>query len=180
MVVLANMVGIVLSIESSRIREAQLTAPWNTGQPIFNRRAGTRRSRAVLLLPSQQDRQQMLVFASSGLPKDQFDSLRSTTQKISKCIARLMTTSAYIDGNLYKCHHALCPFFRSCGKQIFPAIHFIPMKIWDSLDAFLATGQIDTAVIELIAKSSPTLAGFFAYQHTIECDEQKQNVSFII
>jgi hypothetical protein len=177
---LANTPGIVLSIESNKIREANLTMPWNTGQPTFNQRAGTRRSRAVLFLPKQQDRQQMLVFATSGLLKDQFDTLCNTTLQISKCIGRLMTTSAYIDGDLYKCHHALCPFFRSCGKQIFPAIHFAPKAIWDSLDDFLVTGNIDTTVIELIASSSPTLAGFFAYLYTIECDEQKQNVSVVI
>jgi hypothetical protein len=166
----------VLSIESSKIRDAQLTAPWSTEPPIFNQRAGTRRGRAVLLLPKLPDRERMRTFARSAITASDFNLLLEATRNQSECIASLLQFSADSQDDTFKCHPTLAPFFRSCGKDIFPAIQLIPTSVWSDIDRFLDNGDLDVSMMENIATNSPTLAALFAYSHTIYQQHEKENV----
>lgn len=49
----------------------------------------------------------------------------------------LMKNSAIIANGRYKCEPILHPFFRSCRKDITPAISFLPKRLWTAVDRYL-------------------------------------------
>jgi hypothetical protein len=118
----------------------------------------------------------MQLFANSTIEAQDFQALYQSLKPMCECIAQLMKYSACKVGQTYACHSALQQFFRSCAKQIFPALHFLPKCIWKEVEQLLEAGRLQVSIMESIAVNSPTLAGFFAYMHTITSPEQKSNV----
>lgn len=177
MVIMELTKGIVLSIETQRIKDAALTCPWTVGPPVFNKRAGNRKDRAILTLVSAADRNHLSDFCHEGLPDEDFQLLLTKVSAACGPIGELLKLSSYSEEEKRYCHQSLVPFFRSCCKQIFPAIHFLPKLIWVSVQQIIDAKTIDLAEITTIARDAPLFAGFLAYFHVANSASQQENVS---
>lgn len=153
--------GIVLSIESRRILDAKLTTPWKGSSTVT--RATSRGSRAVLPISKKEDRERLHQHSHGGIGAAGFAILERAIHDICPPISALMTVSAQLVDDKYRCHPALVSFFRSCAKYIFPAIHLMPKSIWNAMDSFISTRTLSTTTKEAIALHSPMLTGLLAY-----------------
>lgn len=169
-------VGIVLSIESKKIRAANFQHVWSS-QVRSKIRAGTRKSRAVLPSLKKEDREELRTYAYDGIPSSQFASFQSRIEKICDPIGTLiLVSSVQTVGNLTICDKLLVPFFASCAKLIFPAIHLIPVCLWATMERFIAENQIDKDTMEVITKQAPLLSSLFQYRLTIQCEHASRIV----
>jgi len=129
--------GIVMSIESRRIRDAKLTQPW-ISETNFNRQS-TRKNRNVLELNAAEKKLIDLYTSQNGVPINDLNNLRSEYRR--NPVVELMIASATIINGHYRCDKILKPFFRSSRKDIMPAISFMPKVLWPLIEGYL-DGQI--------------------------------------
>ena len=129
-----------------------------------------------MAITKRDDRERLQKFAYSTIDAAEFELLYQAVYMKCKCIAELMKYCAYRTESDIACHAALHLFFKSCTKQIFPAIHFLPKCVWKDIELLLETRSLDVSIMESVVANSPALAGFFAYQHTITTSEQRENV----
>lgn len=169
--------GIVLSIESDRIKAENLQTPWKAEGHI-RQRATERAERSILYLPDKADRLLLHTYARKGLQKEEYDRLLDILRSRVKAIVSLLQVSSITDDSaLIRCHPTLVPFFSSCSKSIFPALHFIPPSVWPVLEVFLETRMLPLDSINLLSVHSPMLAGFFSFYHQ-QSTAQKESLVF--
>jgi hypothetical protein len=176
--VLSNL-GIVLSIESERIKAEQLKTPWKAEDSIRQKATtpSPREERSIIYIPEKLDRLLLYTFAHKGLVKDEFDAMLVYLRNTEQAIANLLDASCIkSDPVLVRCDSTLIPFFSSCSKSIFPAIHFIPRAIWPELDLFLETKTLPLTSIKLFTNNSPLLAGFFSFYHQQSTSQKESSV----
>jgi hypothetical protein len=125
--------GIVMSIESKRIRDAKLTQPW-VSHTNFNRQT-TRKQRNLLELSPAEKKLIELYISDNGVPINDLNMLRNGYRR--NPIVELMVSSATIANGNYICDNILKPFFRSCRKDIMPAISFLPKVLWTAVSGYL-------------------------------------------
>lgn len=125
--------GIVMSIESKRIRDAKLTQPW-ISHTNFNRQT-TRKNRNVLELSVEEKKLIDLYTSQNGVPINNLNMLRDEYRR--NPVVELMVKSATIVNGNYICNKILKPFFRSCRKDIMPAISFLPKVLWTAVAGYL-------------------------------------------
>ena len=139
--------GIVLSIESWRIRERNFTAPWRETTPS-KQRATTRKDRNCWYLPESatwKPRKLLRQFAlrDGGLTRSEITQL---IQKHPGPFSVLLNRIAYPvikDGlEVFMCPAVLQPFFHSASKPISPAIGVIPKVLWEPTAMFLSTRRL--------------------------------------
>ena len=133
--------GIVMSIESKRIREANLSQPWISGFTSlltsgtnFNRQS-TRKSRNILDLKKDEKILFDLYTSQEGVPVEDLNKFSNEYRR--NPVVVLMKKSATIENGRYKCEYSLKSFFRSCRKDITPAISFLPKCLWTAVDGYL-------------------------------------------
>jgi hypothetical protein len=125
--------GIVMSIESRRVRDAKLSNPWITETNFC--RQSTRKDRNVLELTNEEKILFDQYTSLSGIQAEVLHKFHTGYKR--NPIIELMVTSAQTTNGLSKCNEILKPFFRSCRKNIVPAISFLPKSLWNAVDLFL-------------------------------------------
>jgi hypothetical protein len=136
-------VGIVLSIQSRRIEAEGLKTPWKSTH-VSRQRITTRESRAVIYLPEKNDRLHFAQYHRHGLHASDFYSLKKCVTKACVVVAELMDVTAIVRDEFYTCPPLLVPFFSSCTKSIFPALHFMPPSVWNTSRQFLVHKTLST------------------------------------
>jgi hypothetical protein len=169
--------GIVLSIETRKILQANLTTPWKSLDHAVEQ-ITTRKQRAVLPLNRECKSEIKLLsdFCGAGLSQVLFLDLKHRIQEINMSICNLLSSSTQQDGETFKCHPALKSFFLSCSKQIFPAAQFIPPKVYDVISRFLLTTALEHDDMAFVATHAPNLAKFLAYYYTVQDTERAEFV----
>lgn len=124
--------GIVMSIESKRIKDAKLSQPWIT-ETNFCRKS-TRKERNVLQLTTE-EKKLFDQYTSAGIST--VELLKFYSEYPRNPIIELMVISANTTNGLSQCTEILKPFFRSCRKNIMPATSFLPKSLWNAVDLFL-------------------------------------------
>lgn len=170
-------IGVVLSIESKKIRAANFQHTWSS-QVKSKIRAGTRNSRAVLSDLKKEDRESIRAYAYDGIPSSEFGAFQSRIEQLCDPIGTLiLVSSVQAVGNLTICNKLLVPFFASCAKEIFPAIHLIPVSLWSTMERFVADNDIDKDTMEFVTKHSPLLSNLFQYWLSLNCEHGKRIVT---
>ena len=139
--------GIVLSIESWRIKERNFTAPWRETTPSMQR-ATTRKDQNFWHLPESATWKRRQLLRQFAL-RDGGLTLSEVTQLITKHpgpFSELINRTAYpVNKNgltFYMCLPVLQPFFHSASKEISPAIGVIPKALWEATTVFLSTSRL--------------------------------------
>lgn len=149
-----------MSVESHRIRNAQLSSPSIHPEPIQGR-TSTRASRAVLYLPSKHLRSLLSDYSQCGIDEEDFDDLYRKVVQRRPSIGKLMTLSSQKQGDIRSAHPKLKRFFHSCSKAIFPAICLIPKTVWGEVESVIISGNVAPESIRKIGLESPILSQFF-------------------
>lgn len=76
-----------------------------------------------------------LYTSQEGVPVTDFNKF--CNEYLRNPVVDLMKKSAIIENGRYKCDKTLKPFFRSCRKDITPAISFLPKCLWTAVDGYL-------------------------------------------
>lgn len=171
-------VGIVLSIETWRIEEANLQAPWKSKEPPLSQRASTRTSRSVIPFKNNEDRKQMYEYShSDGIQEMDYKKLIRVVKALCLSIGSLLESTSVFVNKCFKPHASLKPFFQSCSKLIFPAIHFVPKCLWDEIESLIKSKTLSVEIMESVARQSPilsnTLGFYFASNSTKDRDMVK-------
>lgn len=182
----ANVSGIVLSVKSKRIIEANLKHPWLDEHSIAHR-ATTRPLRAVIPL-SATARKLMHAYSHDGASKEDYKALLTYVKEVSRDVWQLMVHSTPMSTTLpnlptpltrpIKCHPSLKSFFSGCSKPIFPAAHFLPPPCWSAVEEFVEHYGIPTSdMLTSFATHAPQLYQMLSYYHQLRQDSQIQQVS---
>jgi hypothetical protein len=173
---LANSPGIVLSVTSKRIIEAELIQPWLDATPLRDR-ATTRSDRAVIVL-SQRAKLSLHDFSHTGVSLTNYDYAEKEVKKASQAIWRVMIQCTHKTADVAKCHQSQRTFFSACSKPIFPAAHFLPPQSWTAVQEFLDTyGILPAMVLQCIAIAAPQLSLLLPYYHQLRNDDEVNNVN---
>jgi hypothetical protein len=135
--------GIVMSIESKRIRAAKLSQPW-ISETNFNRQS-TRKDRNVLELNAEEKNLITQYTSTNGVSVIDFDYFLSEYRR--NPIVKLIQKSSTVTNGSYMWDDNLKPFFNSCRKDIMPAISFLPRMLWNAVDKYL---ENDLSIFDLV------------------------------
>lgn len=167
----------MLSIETWRIQEADLQTPWKQTDNQCSTRASTRRNRNIIHFTKEEHRQRMYTYSHGGIALAEFPSLLNYIETLSEPLTELIRISSNLDQETAHPHRALTPFFRSCCKLIFPAIHFIPKSLWHLIKHMIEEQTVTQNEVQIIASTAPVLSQFLAYYYTAPSENGKQTVS---
>jgi hypothetical protein len=167
-----SMDGIVLSVEQDRIQQANLASPWLNGRSSRHR-ATTRSLRNVVQNASKHDRNLLLAFSTTGIEREELEQLeRSLTPEL---FGLLDLVKKEKDG-MFDCSEPLQPFFNSCSKIIFPAVHYLPASVWAVSVSICNTRKVQPEQFAMIATNAPLFSQFLGFMMVQSCRSSMDSV----
>lgn len=160
--------GIVLSIESARIKQKNLMTPWKESTPS-SARASTRKDRNYWYLKKSKkynpvDKVGLFSSVKSGISMGDISAIiRACPGPLADLMKLVAVKITNYGSTLYQCPPMLRPIYRSACKPISPALALIPSSLWIDVDRFLDNPGPSCELIGSAAHFSPALSQFLAF-----------------
>ena len=150
--------GIVLSIDSSKIRRQNLKSPWIFGESnqryvlfiemLFYNRVSTRHGRSILNLSKVHCSYLEEYTGKEGLSADKRNELVATYFD-NPCIL-LLDSICLTQSPPFKPPPAIKLFFQSIRKSVCPAISIAPKELWGCINSYIYDTTNSTTLENLV------------------------------
>jgi hypothetical protein len=159
-----NIDGIVLSIETSRVKQQALNDPFIIIQQEIRR--GSSRAQRSVYDYNESDRQLLHKYVASGLSDNEWDAfLQVQIEPMKSFLCHSNWRMAILAMGVNYCKEDYCDFILSLTKNINPSIQFFPAIVWSAWDAYWTDLTKIYDLQRLLKRYAPCFSKLFNYSH---------------